>query len=103
MILLIFKAYLEKKGIKINGNQKRATVNESTIRRIGDLKPSLKKDELQIEFENRIKILNSTNANSLPITQVISKISYDKRGSDNSKEALNRTVRKPALTDSLNY
>lgn len=93
------ESWAEIQGIKINGNQKRATVNESTIRRIGDLKPSLKKDELQIEFENKIKILNSTNANSLPITQVISKISYDKRVSDNSKEALNRTVRRPALTD----
>lgn len=93
------ESWAEIQGIKINGNKKRATVNESTIRRIGDLKPSLKKDELQIEFENKIKILNSTNANSLPITQVISKISYDKRVSDNSKEALNRTVRKPALTD----
>lgn len=93
------EGWAEIQGIKIKGNQKKATVNESTIRRIGDLKPSLKKDELQIEFENKIKILNSTNANSLPITQVISKISYDKRVSDNSKEALNRTVRKPALTD----
>lgn len=43
--------------------------------------------------------MNSTDSNSLPITQSISKISYNKNIFDDSKEALHRTVRKPVLTD----
>ena len=93
------ESWAEIQGIKINGKLKKATVNEDTIHRIGKLKPSLKKDELQIEFNSKLKILNSTDSNSLPITQSISKISYNKNIFDDSKEALHRTVRKPALTD----
>lgn len=93
------ESWAEIQGIKINGKLKKATVNEATIHRIGKLKPSLKKDELQIEFNSKLKILNSTDSNSLPITQSISKISYNKNIFDDSKEALHRTVRKPVLTD----
>lgn len=93
------EGWAETQGIKINGKQKRATVNEETIHRIGKLKPLLKKEELQVEFDNKMKIFNSTDSESLPIIQNALKISYNKDLFSVCKDALYRTVRKPVLTD----
>lgn len=91
--------WAEIQGIKINGNHKKATVNLSVIHRIEKLKPLSKKEDLQTKFNNKIKILNSINSSSLPITQNIQKIPYNKSILTASKEALNRIVSKPILTD----
>lgn len=93
------EGWAEIQGIKINKKSKKAVVNVDTIERIGKIKLSKGKKMLQTEFDNKMKIFNATDSESLPIMQIASKLSYNVNIFEESKNLLCRTVSKPTLTD----
>ena len=96
---ILHNGWAETQGIKINKKHKRSTVNLDTIERIMGKRPKESKTDIQADFESKMTTFDSTDSESVPISQVASQIVFNANILKDSQDSLNRTVSKPSLTD----